>query len=83
MGSFRVQRKRDMSEIVESQMVPEVRNLIPSTWKGVIAIQFVVIFVELMYMGIVPGSVGEPEGPMFQSDYARCLRIVCMHSAIG
>jgi hypothetical protein len=51
-------------------MVPKVRNLIPSTWKGVVAIQFVVIFIELMHMGIVPGSVGEPEGPMFQSDYA-------------
>jgi hypothetical protein len=70
MGCFQVQRKRDVSKIIEFQVVPKVRNLIPSTWKGVIARQFVVIFVELMDMGIVLGSVGEPEGPVFQSDDA-------------
>ena len=61
MGSLQVQRKRDVSKIVELQMVPKVRDLIPSTWKGVVAIQLIVVFIELVYMGIVVGSHREPE----------------------
>lgn len=57
--------------------------MIPSTWKRVIAIQFVVVFLKFVYMGIVAGAVGEPEDPRLQSDNARCVRIVRMLRAIG
>ena len=83
MGGSQVQRKRDTSEIAEVHIIPEIRDLIPSMWKRVMVIQFVVVFLKSMYMGIVAGAVGEPEDPRLQSDKARCIRIVRMLRAIG
>lgn len=78
MGSLQVQRKRDTSKIGQVQIVPGDRDLIPSAWKRVIAIQFVVVFLKLMYMGIVAVTVREPEDPRFQSDDARCVMVFRM-----